>query len=133
MIRRSWIPATAICLAVVMAVIGFISRDAMAAIIASMPAQGVPTVQGDGPPKILPAAGEEPDTPRNLSGRYWTRGIVLLLIIVVLIWLIYRFFTGWRPMISWLAGETMLPGRSSARLNGPERGYRLAPSAGLLV
>jgi hypothetical protein len=109
MIRRFWIPATALCLAFVMAVIGSISRDAMAAIIASMPAQGMPTVQGDGPPKILPAAGEEPDTQRNLSGRYWTRGIVLLIIIVLLIWLIYRSFTGWRPMISWLVGEPIPP------------------------
>lgn len=105
MIRRSWIPATAFSLAVVMAVIGSISRDAIAEKIASMPEHGVPTVQGDGPPKILPAASEDPDTPRNLSGRYWTRGIVLLVIIVVILWLIYRSFTGWRPMVSGLGHE----------------------------
>jgi hypothetical protein len=107
MIRRSWIFATALCLAVVMAVLGSVSRDAMSAIISSIPAHGVPTVQGEGPPKILTAAGEEPDTPRNRSRRYWTRGIVLLVVIVLLIWLIYRSLKGWRPMISWVAGEAM--------------------------
>jgi hypothetical protein len=28
------------------------------------------------------------------------RGIVLLLIILLMLWLIYRTFTGWKPMIS---------------------------------
>jgi hypothetical protein len=108
-IRRSWIQATALCLAVVMSVLGSISRDAMSAIISSMPAQGAPTVQGEGPPKILAEEGEEPDTPRNQSRRYWMRGIVLLIIIVLIIWLIYRSLKGWRPLISWVAGESMPP------------------------
>ena len=55
MIRRSWIFATALCLAVVMAVLGSVSRDAMSAILSSMPAKGVPAVEGEGAPKFLPA------------------------------------------------------------------------------
>jgi uncharacterized membrane protein len=76
MVRKFWIPATALCLAVVMAVIGSLPREALA------------------------AAGVQSGPLGDLSGRYWTRGIVLLIIIVLLIWLIYRSFTGWRPMIS---------------------------------
>jgi len=108
-IRRSWIRATAFFLAVVMSVLGSISLDAMSAIIPSMPVQGAPTFQGEGPPKILAEAGEEPDTSRNPSRRYWTRGIVLLLIIVLIIWLIYRSLKGWMPLMSRVAGESMPP------------------------
>jgi len=37
---------------------------------------------------------------RDGSARYWMRGIVLLLLVLLILWLIYRTFTGWKPMIS---------------------------------
>jgi hypothetical protein len=109
MIRRAWIPATALSLAVVMTVLGSSSRDAMSAILSSIPARGVPAMQGEGAPKFLPAADGEPDTPGIRSRRYRTRIIVLVIIIVLIIWLIYRSLKGWRPMISRVAEDATPP------------------------
>ncbi|MBE0568466.1 MAG: hypothetical protein IH577_02165 [Deltaproteobacteria bacterium] len=108
-VQRAWIPATALCLAVVMAVLGSSSRDAMSAILSSMPAKGVPAAEGEGAPRFLPAAVGEPDTPGIRSRRYLTRIIVLVVIIVLIVWLIYRSLKGWRPMISRAARVAMPP------------------------
>lgn len=92
-----------------MAVLASGSRDAMSAILSSMPAKGASAVQGEGAPRFLPAADGEPDTPGIRSRRYRTRIIVLVIIIVLIIWLIYRSLKGWRPMISRVAEDTMPP------------------------
>jgi len=99
MTRRPWVPATALFLSSVMAMAGFVSQDAMAGIVALSQSTGAPVVQGEGPAKIRSAADVAPHPQRNVSARYWMRGIVLLLIILLVLWLIYRTFTGWKPMI----------------------------------
>jgi hypothetical protein len=83
-----------------MAMIGSVSQDAMAGIAAMAQATGASSVQEEGPAKIRSAAYFAPHPQRKVSTRYWIRGIVLLLIILLILWLIYRTFTGWKPMIS---------------------------------
>jgi hypothetical protein len=83
-----------------MAMIGSVSRDAMAGILGLSQSTGASIVQEEGPAKIRSAADFAPHSQRNVSARYWMRGIVLLLIILLMLWLIYRSFTGWKPMIS---------------------------------
>lgn len=100
MTRRFWVPATALFLSSVMAMIGSVSQDAMAGIVVLSQAPGAFIVQEEGPAKIRSAADFAPHPQREGSARYWIRGIVLLLIILLLLWLIYRTFTGWKPMIS---------------------------------
>ncbi len=100
MTRRLWIPATALVLSSVMAMAGSVSQDAMAGIVALSQSTGASIVQGEGPAKIRSAADFASHPQRNVSARYWIRGIVLLLIILLILWLIYRTFTGWKPMIS---------------------------------
>ena len=100
MTRRLWIPATALVLSTVMAMAGSVSQDAMAGIVALSQSTGASIVQGEGPAKIRAAADVASHPKRNVSARYWIRGIVLLLIILLMLWLIYRTFTGWKPMIS---------------------------------
>ena len=100
MTRRLWIPATALVLSSIMAMAGSVSQDAMAGIVALSQSTGASIVQGEGPAKIRAAADSAPHPQRNVSARYWMRGIVLLLIILLILWLIYRTFKGWKPMIS---------------------------------
>ena len=100
MTRRVWIPATALLLSSIMAMMGSVSRDAMAGIVVLSQVPGASIVQEKGPARILPAADFASHPQRNVSARYWIRGIVLLLIILLVAWLIYRTFTGWKPMIS---------------------------------
>jgi len=100
MTRRFWIPATALLLSSIMATIGSVSRDAMAGIVVLSQVPGTSNVQEKGPAQIFPAADFASHPQRNVSARYWIRGIVLLLIILLVVWLIYRTFTGWKPMIS---------------------------------
>lgn len=100
MTRRFWIPATALFLSSVMAMIGSVSQDAMAGIVVLSQATGASIVQEEGLAKIRSAADFAPHPQRVGSARYWIRGIVLLLIILLILWLIYRTFTGWKPMIS---------------------------------
>jgi len=83
-----------------MAMMGSVSQDAMAGIVALSQSTGASIVQEEGPAKIRSAANFAPLPHRNVSARYWIRGIVLLLIILLMLWLIYRTFTGWKPMIS---------------------------------
>ena len=87
MTRRFWVPATALFLSSIMAMIGSVSQDAMVGIVALSESTGASIVQEEGPTVIQSAADFAP-----VSARYWMRGIVLLLI--------YRTFTGWKPMIS---------------------------------
>jgi len=100
MTRRSWVPATALFLSSTMAMVGSVSQDAMAGIVALSQSSGASIVQEEGSAKIRSAADFAPHPQRNVSARYWMRGIVLLLIILLMLWLIYRTFTGWKPMIS---------------------------------
>ncbi|MBE0605774.1 MAG: hypothetical protein IH610_05725 [Deltaproteobacteria bacterium] len=100
MTRRSWVPATALLLSSVMAMTGAVPQDALAGIVALSQATGASIVREERPAKIRPAADFTSHPQRNVSARYWMRGIVLLLIILLVLWLIYRTFTGWKPMIS---------------------------------
>ena len=100
MTRRIWVPVTALFLSSIMAMTGSVSQDAMAGIAAMSQATGASIVQEEGPAKIRSAAYFAPHPQRKVSTRYWIRGIVLLLIILLILWLIYRTFTGWKPMIS---------------------------------
>jgi len=86
MTRRLRIPAIALFLSFVMAAIGSVPRDAMAGIVALSQSTGDSTAQ--------------PHPQRDGSARYRIPGIMLLLIILLVLWLIYRTFTGWKPMIS---------------------------------
>jgi len=83
-----------------MAMAGSVSQDAMAGIVALSQSTGVSIVQKEGPAKIRSAEDFASHPQRNVSARYWMRGIVLLIIILLMLWLIYRSFTGWKPMIS---------------------------------
>lgn len=100
MTRRFWVPATALVLSSIMAVAGAVPQDAMAGIVAVSQPTGASIVQEEGLAKIRSAADAAPHPQRNVSARYWMRGIVLLLILLLILWLIYRTFTGWKPMIS---------------------------------
>ena len=100
MSRRFRMPATALFISSIMAMTGSVSQDAMAGIVVLSQAAGASIVQEEGPGKIRSAADFAPYPQRNVSARYWIRGIVLLLIILLMLWLIYRTFTGWKPMIS---------------------------------
>src|SRR5512141_1973173 len=100
MTRRFRVPATALFLSSIMAMTGSVSQDAMAGIVAVSQSTGASIVQEEGPAKIRSAANFAPNPQRNVSARYWMRGIVLLLLILLMLWLIYRTFTGWKPMIS---------------------------------
>ena len=99
MTRRFRVPATALFLSFIMAMIGSVPQDAMAGIVALSQSTGAFIVQEEGPAKIRSAAEFVPHLQRNVSARYWMRVIVLLLLILLVLWLIYRTFTGWKPMI----------------------------------
>jgi len=83
-----------------MAMAGSVSQDAMAGIVVLSQSTGAPIVREEVPAKIRSAGDSAPHPQRNVSARYWMRGIVLLLVILLVLWLIYRTFTGWKPMIS---------------------------------
>jgi hypothetical protein len=100
MTRRFRVPATALFLSSIMAMTGSVSQDAMAGIVALSHATGASIVHEESPAKIRSSANFAPHPQRNASARSWIRGIVLLLIILLILWLIYRTFTGWKPMIS---------------------------------
>ncbi|TSA00128.1 MAG: hypothetical protein D4R80_01900 [Deltaproteobacteria bacterium] len=100
MTRRFWVPATALFLSSIMAMTGAVPRDAMAGIAALSQATGASIVREEGPAKIRSAADSASHPQRNVSARYWMRVIVLLLLILLILWLAYRTFTGWKPMNS---------------------------------
>ena len=112
MTRRSWFPAIALFLAVVVTVIGSIPRDAMGGAIPSL----VPVSERNAITKVRetnradvpdlaaftnkPAPDVEPRTEWTLSAGPWFRVFVLVVIIAIILLLIYRNFTGWKPMNS---------------------------------
>jgi len=102
MTRRFWVPATALLLSSILVMTGSISHDAMAGIFVLSQSSGSSIVEGEGPAtmKMGPAEEFETHSQRDVSSRYWMRGIVLLILILLILWLIYRTFTGWKPMIS---------------------------------
>ena len=100
MTRRFRVPAIALFLASILAMTGSVSQDAMAGIAVLSQSTCASAFQEEGPAKTGPAAGFASHPQRNVSARYWMRGIVLLLLILLILWLIYRTFTGWKPMIS---------------------------------
>ncbi len=100
MTRRFRVQATALFLFSIMAMTGFVSQDAMAGIVVLSQVPVASIVPEEGPAKIRSAEGFASHPQRNGSARYWIRGIVLLLIVLLVLWLIYRTFTGWKTMIS---------------------------------
>jgi len=102
MTRRYWVPATALFLSSIMAVIGSVSQDAVAGIAALSRSTDASTVSAPEcvPAMIRPAECFAHHPPRDVSARYWMRVIVFLVILLLILWLIYRSFTGWMPMIS---------------------------------
>ena len=100
MTRRFLEPATALFLSFVMAMAGCVSQDAMAGIVALSQSTVPAIVQAEGSAKIRTGADVAPHPQRNVSARHRILGIVLLVIILLILWLIYRTFTGWKPMIS---------------------------------
>ena len=96
---KSWVPATALALSSVMAMTGSVPRDAMAGIVTLTRFAGDPTGLGEGPAKFRSAADAESGPQREVSARYWGRAIVLLIIILLVLWLIYRTFAGWKFLI----------------------------------
>jgi len=98
--RRFWVPATAVLLSSIMAIIGSVSQDAVAGIVALSQPAGASIVPEEGSPQTRSAGDFTPHPQRTASARYWTRVIVVILIVLVILWLIYRTFTGWKPMIS---------------------------------
>ena len=100
MTRRSRVQATALFLFSIMAMTGLVSQDAMAGIVVLSQVPGTSIVREEGPAILRSAAGFAPHPRRNGFARHWVRGIVLLLIILLVLWLIYRTFTGWKTMIS---------------------------------
>lgn len=100
MTRRFRVPATALFLSAIMAMAGAVPHDAMAGIAALSQSTGGPIAREEGPAKIRPGAGLALHPQQEISARYWMRGIVLLIVILLILWLIYRSYTGWKPMIS---------------------------------
>ena len=100
MTRRFRVPAIALFLASIMAMTGSVSQDAMAGIVVLSQSKGASAVREEGPATTGSAAEFASHPLRNVSARYWMRGIVLLLLVLLILWLIYRTFTGWKPMIS---------------------------------
>ena len=100
MTRRFRVPAIALFLASIMAMTGSVSQDAMAGIVVLSQSKGASAVREEGPATTGSAAEIASHPLRNVSARYWMRGIVLLLLVLLILWLIYRTFTGWKPMIS---------------------------------
>ena len=100
MSRRLWRSALAVWIASVMAVAGSVPRDAAAALAsASKPARGAGVAQES--PAGLRTGTEVKARHATLdSARVPTRVIILLIAILIILWLIYRSFTGWKPMIS---------------------------------
>jgi hypothetical protein len=84
--RRFRVPATALFLSFIMAMVGSVPHDAMAGIVAL-------SLSSD-------ASIVHPHPQRDVSTRYPIPGILLLLIILLVLWLVYRTYKGWKPMIS---------------------------------
>ncbi|MGE5247844.1 MAG: hypothetical protein ACM3L8_05815 [Verrucomicrobiota bacterium] len=98
--RRFWFPETALCLACLMAVIGAVPRGAAAEIaFAGRPATYAGAAQGS-PGWLRAAAADDvhPGTGKRVRVPTWI--IVVVATVVAILWLVYRTFAGWKPMIS---------------------------------
>jgi hypothetical protein len=100
MTRGVRVPAIALILSSVMAMTGSVPHDAMAGIVALSQPAGASVFQEEGPAEVRSGADVAPHPHRDVAARYWMRGIVLVLILLLILWLIYRTFTGWKPMIA---------------------------------
>jgi len=96
--RRSWVAATALFLSVVTAAIGSVPNDAIAGIPSMGQTSGLPG-QEDGPAMSRATADSAQILQEVASARYPMWMIMLIVILLVLIWLIYRTLTGWNPLI----------------------------------
>jgi len=96
--RRSWVAATALCLAVVTAATGSVPQDAIAGILATARVSWASRAQESGPVTLRATV----DAPRllqeDVSARVPMWMILLLVIILLLVWLIYHTWTGWKPL-----------------------------------
>ena len=100
MTRRFRVPAIALILSSVMAMTGSVPQDAMAGIVALSQSTGASVFQEEGPAEVRSGACSVSHPKEDVSARYWMRGIVLVVILLLILWLIYRTFTGWKPMMS---------------------------------
>jgi hypothetical protein len=98
MTRRIWVTATALTLSFILGMTGCVSRDAVAGIVALSRSAEDSIVSEGGKETIRSGNGISTHAARDASARYWMRGIVLLIIVLFILWLLYRTFTGWKPM-----------------------------------
>jgi type VI protein secretion system component VasF len=97
--RRSWVAATALCLAVVTAAIGPVPQDAIAGILAMSRASGSSLAQEAGPATFRATMDGSQTFHEIVSARYPMWMIMLLAILLLLLWLIYQTWTGWKALI----------------------------------
>ena len=109
MTRGFRVPAIALYLASIMAMTGSVSQDAMAGIVVLSQSTGASIAQEEDPAKIRSGADFVPHPQRDVTTRYRIPVIMLVLIILLILWLVYRTFTGWKPMISQLALDSLHP------------------------
>ncbi|MGZ8473983.1 MAG: hypothetical protein ACXWWY_10860 [Candidatus Deferrimicrobiaceae bacterium] len=100
MAQRSWVAATALCLAVVTAVTGPFPRDVSAGILALSCTSGRIPARESGSVTMRATEDASPFLHGAVSARYPTWVILLLVILLLLLWLIYLTWTGWKPLIS---------------------------------
>lgn len=98
--QRSWVAATALCLAVVTAATGPVPRDASAGILAVSCASGRMPNGGTGSVTLTATVDASPYLQGAVSARYPMWAILLLVILLLLVWLIYHTWTGWKPLIA---------------------------------
>lgn len=99
MTRRSWITATALCLAVVTAATGSVPQDAIAGIPSMARVSWASRAQESVPAMFLGTVDAARLLQEDVSARVPTWMILLLLIILLLIWLIHHTWTGWKPLV----------------------------------
>ena len=100
MTLRSWVEATALCLAVVTAATGPVPRDAIAGILEMSRVSGPVQTQGSGAATLRGTADAASLLHEAVSARTPMWVIMLLAILLLLILLIYLTWTGWKPLIS---------------------------------
>lgn len=99
MTRRSWVAATALCLAVVTAATGSVPHDAIAGILAATRVSGASRAHESGPMTLRATVDSAWLLQEGVSARVPMWMILLLVIILLLVWLIYHTWAGWKPLI----------------------------------
>jgi hypothetical protein len=97
--RRSWVAATALCLAVVTAATGSVPQDAIAGILATARVSGASRAQESGPVTFRATVDAARLLQEDVSARVPMWMTLLLVIILLLVWLIYHTWAGWKPLI----------------------------------